>query len=85
MPPVQLSRQPPHGDLPCWRPSTALREDQRALLLHHVDGMTVAELADAGGRSVSATESALARARRAFRRLYHEYSEGWPGHEEVDS
>lgn len=48
-----------------------LRDDQRSLLvLHHVDGMSVAELAESSGRSVAATESALARARRAFRRVY---------------
>lgn len=48
-----------------------IRDDQHALLmLHHVDGMTVAELAELTGRSVAATESALARARRAFRRVY---------------
>ena len=48
-----------------------LRPRDRALLVfHHVDGMSVAELADLLTLSVSATESALARARQAFRRLY---------------
>ncbi len=48
-----------------------IRDHERALLmLHHVDGMTVADLADMTGKSVSATESALARARRSFRRVY---------------
>lgn len=54
-----------------------LRADQRALLvLHHVDGMSVTELADMTGKSVSATESALARARRQFRRMYEGAHDG---------
>ena len=40
------------------------------LVLHHVDGMTVRELAEAADETPSAIESALARARRAFRRVY---------------
>lgn len=48
-----------------------LRPRDRALLvLHHVDGLAVAELAELLGMSVSACESALARARRAFRDRY---------------
>lgn len=44
---------------------------QRALLiLRHVDGMSVPELARASGKSVRATESSLARARKAFRKHY---------------
>jgi RNA polymerase sigma-70 factor (ECF subfamily) len=37
------------------------------LVLHHLDGYPVADVADAIGRSVRATESLLARARRTFR------------------
>ena len=40
------------------------------LILHHVDGMSVAELAAATNTSTTAVESALARARRAFRKNY---------------
>lgn len=48
-----------------------LRPRDRALLvLHHVDGLEVVELADMLDISVSACESALARARRAFRDRY---------------
>ena len=46
----------------------ALSERNRSLLvLHHVDGLSTAELADALGTSVRAVESALARARKKFR------------------
>ncbi len=49
----------------------ALSERDRSLLmLHHVDGMPIAELADLVGMSVAAIESALARARRRFRVVY---------------
>ena len=42
--------------------------DQRtALALRYVEGMAVVEVASAMGRSVRATESLLARARRALR------------------
>lgn len=44
--------------------------DRALLVLHHVDGMPVAELADVLGKSVAAVESALARARRRFREYY---------------
>lgn len=48
-----------------------LAPDQRVLLiLRHVDAMPVREIAEATGRSVGATESRLARARRAFREHY---------------
>ena len=46
------------------------QKDRTLLILHHVDGMRVAELAELTGMSKSALESALARARRAFRRHY---------------
>ena len=38
-----------------------------ALVLHHLDDLSVVEVAEVLGRSVAATESLLARARRAFR------------------
>lgn len=45
------------------------------LVLHYVDSMSAAEIAEQLEASVAAVESALARARRAFR---HEYAEqGW--------
>lgn len=37
------------------------------LIMHYVDGMPTTEIADVLGISISATESALARARRSFR------------------
>lgn len=40
------------------------------LILHHIDGMPIAELADATGLSRVAIESTLARARRSFRRAF---------------
>ena len=48
-----------------------LSERHRSLLiLHHLDGMPIAEIAEALEMSHSAVESALARARRAFRTEY---------------
>jgi RNA polymerase sigma-70 factor (ECF subfamily) len=46
------------------------------LSLRYLDDLTVPEVADALGRSVHATESLLARARRAFRMSYLEQSDG---------
>jgi RNA polymerase sigma-70 factor (ECF subfamily) len=43
-----------------------------ALVLHHVDGMSVADVAGSMGRSMRATESLLARARRKFRAAFQE-------------
>lgn len=43
------------------------------LMLHHIDGLTIAELAEATGDSQSAIESALARARKRFGVIYKEY------------
>lgn len=51
--------------------------DRGLLVLHHVDGVPVAELAEATGTSVSAVESALARARRRFR-AHYQPGEGSP-------
>lgn len=49
----------------------AVNDRHRTLLiLHHIDGMPIAELALASGQSKAAIESALARARRAFRSQY---------------
>lgn len=42
------------------------------LVLHHIDGMSIAELAEASGETRRAIESALARARRRFATLYKE-------------
>jgi RNA polymerase sigma-70 factor, ECF subfamily len=51
----------------------AVPEDQRiALVLRHVDGLSVPEVATALGRSVEAAESLLARGRVGFRRAYAE-------------
>jgi RNA polymerase sigma-70 factor, ECF subfamily len=43
-----------------------------ALTLRYLDGLSVAEVASHVGRSVHATETLLARARAALRRLYRE-------------
>lgn len=43
-----------------------------ALVLRHVDGLSVAEVADHLGRTVAATEQVLSRARAAFRQEYGE-------------
>lgn len=55
----------------------AIKERHRMLLvLHHVDGMPIAEIADALEQSEEAIESALARARQAFRREYRPIGQG---------
>lgn len=41
-----------------------------ALIFHHLDGLTVSEVARLLGRSESAVESLLARARESFRKAY---------------
>lgn len=51
-------------------------DHQAVLSLRYLDDMTVPEVAAALGRSVHATESLLARARRAFRTSYLEQSDG---------
>jgi RNA polymerase sigma-70 factor (ECF subfamily) len=51
----------------------AVPHEQRiALVLRHVDGLSVPEVATALGRSVEAVESLLVRARAGFRRAYSE-------------
>jgi RNA polymerase sigma-70 factor (ECF subfamily) len=53
-----------------------LPDAYRAVLtLHHMDGLPVGEVAGVIGRSVRATESLLARARRAFRRSFEELAD----------
>lgn len=52
----------------------SLPEAQRAaLVLHHLDDLSVADVADRLGRSVRATESLLVRARQAFRTALEEF------------
>lgn len=51
-------------------------DHQAVLSLRYLDDLTVPEVATALGRSVHATESLLARARRAFRTTYEEQSDG---------
>jgi len=48
--------------LPAW--------DRSLLVLHHVDGMPIAEIAESTDKSVAAIESALARSRRKFKNAY---------------
>ena len=53
----------------------SLSEDQRrALVLQHIEGYTVVEVAELLGRSAKATESLLSRARAGFRHAYEEAS-----------
>jgi RNA polymerase sigma-70 factor (ECF subfamily) len=53
-----------------------LPDAQRAaVVLHHVDGLSVSEVAQALDRSVHATESLLARGRERLRRLLQEVSD----------
>ena len=40
------------------------------LILHHIDGMTISDIAESAAMTPSAVESALARARQSFRRHY---------------
>ena len=47
-----------------------------ALTLRYVDDLGVAEVADALGRTVHATEALLVRARRAFREIYESLDAG---------
>jgi RNA polymerase sigma-70 factor (ECF subfamily) len=55
----------------------SLPPDQQAVLsLRYLDDLSVPEVADVLGRSVHATESLLARARRAFRKSYEGQSDG---------
>lgn len=55
----------------------ALPSAQRAaLVLHHVDGLSVREIASQMGRSPSAIESLLVRARDRFKTLFEEHDRG---------
>ena len=70
--------------LPPTKPATAVIDQQRvaavlerlgahhrgALTLRYVDGLPVADVAEALGRTVHATEALLVRARLAFRAMY---------------
>ncbi len=47
-----------------------------ALILHHVDGLSIRETAQELGRSASAVESLLSRGREQFRVLYEEQRRG---------
>lgn len=47
-----------------------------ALTLRYLDGLSVPEVAEHLGRTVHATEALLVRARRAFRKIYDEGSDG---------
>jgi RNA polymerase sigma-70 factor (ECF subfamily) len=51
-------------------------DHQAVLSLRYLDDLSVPEVAEAFGRSIHATESLLARARRAFRTSYLEQSDG---------
>jgi RNA polymerase sigma-70 factor (ECF subfamily) len=47
-------------------------EHRLVLVLHYLDDLSVADIADLLGKSVRAVESTLARARRSFRAAYEE-------------
>jgi RNA polymerase sigma-70 factor (ECF subfamily) len=64
---------PDDGDDLAMVALAAIPRDQRlALVLRHVDELSVPEIAAALGRSVEAVESLLSRARTGFRRAYLE-------------
>jgi RNA polymerase sigma-70 factor (ECF subfamily) len=71
---------PPRAD-DLWRERTltaltSLPASQRqALILRHLDGLPVAQIASLLGRSVHATESLLARGRSTFKQRYQEVRE----------
>lgn len=52
--------------------ATLSSDERAALVLKHLDGYPVAEIAEALGRTPKATESLLGRARIAFRSVYTE-------------
>ena len=52
--------------------SALMPEQRTALVLQHVEGHSVAEVAEIIGRSAKATESLLSRARSSFRAAYSE-------------
>jgi RNA polymerase sigma-70 factor (ECF subfamily) len=52
--------------------ATLSSEQRAALVLQHVEGYSVAEIAELIGRTTKATESLLGRARSAFRSAYSE-------------
>jgi len=55
----------------------ALSDNQRAVIvLHYVEGYSVAEVGDIVGRSTKATESLLSRSRATFRTAYLEADDG---------
>lgn len=68
------------GDVTHDRAAAALAmvpsPQREALLLRYLDGLSVPEVAAALGRSVSATESLLARARVTVRRSFQEDADG---------
>jgi RNA polymerase sigma-70 factor (ECF subfamily) len=83
---AQERRERRHGGEPERAPTSTHETDDRALaalaavpaaqrvalVLRHVDGLSVPEVATALGRSIEAVESLLARGRVGFRRAYAE-------------
>src|SRR5215211_5908066 len=67
---VWLDGEAPEGELAQLALEELEGSHRAVLLLHYVDRVPVPEIAARLGRSVSATESLLARARRAFRAAY---------------
>ena len=65
-----------NADLRVLAALECLSERQRAALtMRHLDEKSVSEIADVLGTTYEATESLLARARRAFRTAYEEGSD----------
>jgi len=68
-----VATAPDDGDDLAMLALAAIPRDQRlALVLRHVDELSVPEIAAALGRSIEAVESLLSRARAGFRRAYLE-------------
>ena len=80
---VRLVPDPPPGpadwvdrDAVITALSKVSEDQRRALVLQHVEGYSVADVAVLLGRSHKATESLLSRARAAFRDAFKEASDG---------
>ena len=70
---MQNEPRPTEVDAATERALEQLAEIERCVLvLHHLDGLSIHDVARAIDRSPRATESLLARARRKFRAAYQE-------------
>lgn len=68
--PLELSLEQERRDQVLDTLSELNRRHRMLLVMHHLEGQSVPDMADALGESEHAVESALARARRRFRSIY---------------